>query len=99
MAVQFPITNGFRIVGLLSTPEYTDVNGQPIPSLINGTVYSNHIVAYVHSISGPAMEKPPQDNDIVREDSFGYRILCVNAPVVNITPPLWVAQAYNPATR
>jgi prepilin-type N-terminal cleavage/methylation domain-containing protein len=75
------LTNGLRIIGLLSTPEYTANNGLPIPTLINGG-YSNHVVAYVRSISGPAVEKPPQPNDsIIREDSFGYRILCVNAPV------------------
>jgi hypothetical protein len=43
---------------------------------------SNHVVAYVRSMSGPAVEKPPQDNDIMREDSFGYRVLCANAPAV-----------------
>ena len=32
--------------------------------------YSNHIVAYVRSISGPAVEKPPQDNQILQEDTF-----------------------------
>ena len=75
------LTNGANIVGLLSTPEYTDNSGLPIPTLIYGG-YSNHVVAYVRSISGPAVEKPPQPNDsIIREDSFGYRILCVNAPV------------------
>ncbi len=95
----FPITNGFRIVGLLSTPEYLDVNGLPIPTLINGGI-SNHVVAYVRSISGPAVEKPPQPNDsIIREDSFGYRILCVNAPITTPitmnTPPLWLPKSYN----
>src|ERR1035438_10853388 len=75
-----PITNGFRIIGLLSTPEFTDSIGNPTNNFFMGG-YSNHVVAYVHSISGPAVEKPPQDNDIVRSDSFGYRILCVNAPV------------------
>jgi type II secretory pathway pseudopilin PulG len=75
-----PITNGMNIVGLLTTPEYTDNNGLPIPTLIYGG-YSNHIVAYVRSMSGPAVEKPPQDNAIVVGDSFGYRVLCVNAPV------------------
>jgi type II secretory pathway pseudopilin PulG len=74
------LTNGFRIVGLLSTPEFMDLSFNPINNLLNGG-YSNHVVAYVHSLSGPAVEKPPQDNDIVRSDSFGYRILCVNAPV------------------
>jgi prepilin-type N-terminal cleavage/methylation domain-containing protein len=75
-----PIHNGSNIVGLLSAPEYTDNNGLPIPTLMNGG-YSNHIVAYVRSISGPAVEKPPQDNPIIQQDSFGYRVLCVNAPV------------------
>ena len=27
------------------------------------------------------VEKPPQDNVIVRDGSFGYRVLCVNAPM------------------
>jgi type II secretory pathway pseudopilin PulG len=75
-----PINNGTNIIGLLSTPEYTDNTGLPIPSLIFGG-YSNHIVAYVRSISGPAVEKPPQDNQIIQADAFGYRVLCVNAPV------------------
>ena len=75
------LTNGMNIVGLLSTPEFTDFNGfNPTNNLFSGG-YSNHVVAYVHSISGPAIEKPPQNNDIVVGDSFGYRILCVNAPV------------------
>jgi type II secretory pathway pseudopilin PulG len=76
----FPITNGLCIVGLLSTPEFTDLSFNPTNNLLSGG-YSNHIVAYVRSISGPAVEKPPQTNDIVVGDSFGYRILCVNAPV------------------
>src|ERR1035438_5302285 len=78
------LTNGANIVGLLSLPEFTDPNNNyaPIenPSLFN-FYNSNHVVAYVRSISGPAVEKPPQNNDIVVGDSFGYRILCVNAPV------------------
>jgi hypothetical protein len=36
-------------------------------------------------LSGPAVEKPPQDNDIILGDAFGYRILCVNAPVATDT--------------
>jgi prepilin-type N-terminal cleavage/methylation domain-containing protein len=91
------LTNGANIVGLLSTPEYTDSSGLPIPTLIYGG-YSNHVVAYVHSISGPAVEKPPQNNDIVVGDSFGYRVLCVNAPVAtdtNIFINLWQSQPYS----
>ena len=89
-----PINNGMNIVGLLSTPENTDNSGNPINNLFNGG-YSNHIVAYVRSISGPAVEKPPQDNQTIQADSFGYRILCVNAPITMNTPPLWQPQPYN----
>jgi type II secretory pathway pseudopilin PulG len=74
------LTNGTNIIGLMSTPEFTDVFGVPVSSLINGG-FSNHIVAYVRSLSGLAAEKPPQDNPIMKEDTFSYRILCVNAPV------------------
>ena len=95
------LTNGMNIVGLLSTPEYVDSSSRlPIPTLLYGGT-SNHVVAYVHSISGPAVEKPPQNNDIVVGDSFGYRILCVNSPVVMDTNifylhPLWQATVYTP---
>ena len=77
----YSLTNGAHIVGLLSTPEFTDLNGIPISSLFNTAGYSNHVVAYVRSLSGLAAEKPPQDNQIMKEDAFSYRILCVNAPV------------------
>jgi prepilin-type N-terminal cleavage/methylation domain-containing protein len=76
----FPLNTGVRIIGLLSTPKYTDNNGIPVSNLANGG-YSNHVVAYVHSVSGPAVEKPPQDNGLVVNDSFGYRIVCDNVPV------------------
>jgi type II secretory pathway pseudopilin PulG len=82
MTPPFPITNGLRIIGLLSTPEYTDpVSDKPQPNVFGGG-NSNHITAYVYSMSGPAVEKPPQANDsIIRQDSFNYRVLCVNAPL------------------
>jgi prepilin-type N-terminal cleavage/methylation domain-containing protein len=83
-----PINNGTNIIGLLSTPEYLDsTNSTPISSLYNGG-YSNHVVAYVRSLSGPAVEKPPQDNQIIQQDAFTYRILCVNAPVARDTNAL-----------
>jgi type II secretory pathway pseudopilin PulG len=89
------LTNGMIIVGLLSSPEFLDLNLNPTNNLFSGG-YSNHVVAYVRSISGPAVEKPPQPNDsIIREDSFGYRILCVNAPVAVDMPPTWQALSYN----
>jgi prepilin-type N-terminal cleavage/methylation domain-containing protein len=89
-----PITNGMNIIGLLGTPEYIDANsGAPIPNLINGGI-SNHVVAYVRSLSGPAVDKPPQDNPIVLGDAFGYKIICNNAPAATYVPPRWTGGRY-----
>ena len=77
-----------------------DLNGGPLNnrSFDNGG-FSNHVVAYVHSISGPAVEKPPQANDsIVRGDSFTYRLLCVNTPVVAPAVP-WQPGQYSAGTQ
>jgi prepilin-type N-terminal cleavage/methylation domain-containing protein len=75
------LTNGMNIIGLLSTPEYANsVTLQPLPNVINGG-YSNHVVAYVRALSGLASEKPPQDNSLMVNDAFTYRLLVVNAPV------------------
>ncbi|MEI9863664.1 MAG: type II secretion system protein, partial [Limisphaerales bacterium] len=90
----FPLTNGLRIVGLLGTPQLTDLNLIPASDFFRGG-YSNHIIVSVRSFSGPAVDKPPQDNELIQADAFGYRIYCVNAPVANYTPPLWLAQAYD----
>ena len=75
-----PINNGTNIIGILSTPQLMDSAGNPANNLFSGG-YSNHVLAYVRSMSGSAGEKPPQDNDIIRADAFGYRLLCVNAAV------------------
>ena len=88
MTPQLPINNGTNIIGLLSTPEFTDpTSGAPSDklALFNGNYFSNHIVAYVRSISGPAVEKPPQDNQLLQEDTFTYHLYCVNAPVATDT--------------
>jgi prepilin-type N-terminal cleavage/methylation domain-containing protein len=74
-----PINDGANIIGLMSTPEITDIYGNPTNNLYSGG-YSNHIVVYAYSISGLAVEKPPQDNQIIQQGAFGYRIFCVNAP-------------------
>jgi len=75
-----PLTNNANIIGLLSTPEFTDVRGNPMfTNMYAGAYFSNHVVAYVYSISGPAYEKPPQDNALMQQDSFGYRVYCVNS--------------------
>jgi len=83
-----PLNSGSNIVSLLSTPEFTDTNGNPLASLIEGGI-SNHVVAYVRSISGLAAEKPPQDNSIMQGDAFSYRILCVNSPISLNLPFGW----------
>ncbi len=93
------LTNGANIIGQMSQPELTDVIGgqeAQIPNLMFGGI-SNHVVAYVRSISGLAAEKPSQSNPIMVEDSFSYRIYCVNGTVMldtNLFQPLWVKQPY-----
>jgi type II secretory pathway pseudopilin PulG len=102
------ITNGANVVGLLSTPEFIANISNPLTTypavsgLIdvaqrygNITCFSNHIVASVRSISGPAVEKPPQDNQIIQGDAFTYRIYSVNAPVAMNIPSSWQVQSYN----
>ena len=71
---------GAEIVGLLSTPEFVNSNGYPIPDSSYSTPsYSNRMVAFVYSMSGPAVEKPPQANDsLVRISSFSYGLICQN---------------------
>jgi type II secretory pathway pseudopilin PulG len=68
----FALTNGFRIVGLLSTPKY-------MPTIApNGTYngfYSNYVVASIRSLSGPANEKFPQNNADLQDLAFGYRMI------------------------
>jgi type II secretory pathway pseudopilin PulG len=76
----YSLTNGARIIGLLSAPEFRNGN-LPISSTFNTSYTSNHIIAYIRSVSGLAAEKPPQNNQIMQEDTFSYRVLCVNAPV------------------
>ena len=50
----FRLTNGANIIGQMSQPELTDTNFVQIPSLQPFGGISNHIIAYVRSISGPA---------------------------------------------
>lgn len=93
------LTNGANIVGLLSTPEYVaDIKGSwpAVPGINNSQgylVYSNHVVAYVRAMSGLASEKPPQDNQLMANDAFTYRMLVVNAPVAMDTNS--IATPYN----
>jgi prepilin-type N-terminal cleavage/methylation domain-containing protein len=67
----FAITNGYRILGLLATPKIT-------PS--GSGFRSNHVVAFVRSMSGPASEKFPQTNSSVQELSLRYKMICDVTP-------------------
>jgi len=69
---EYRIRNGERIVGLLSTPRLIlPKNSTPIPSSFT----SNYVVAYIRALSGPAIEKSPQANAIVRDLAFRYRLI------------------------
>lgn len=77
------ITNGARIVGLLSRPKFEftfPAANAPIPSQIT----SNFVVAYVRSLSGPAIDKSPQTNAIIRDLAFRYRLVCEMVPFDNV---------------
>ncbi len=95
------LTNGARIVGLLSTPKIiltSDNSGQP------AGFTSNYLVAFVRSISGPASEKSPQTNASVQELALNYRLIVgvngyhawdTNVPWFDTTPEntnYWNAQ-------
>jgi type II secretory pathway pseudopilin PulG len=73
-------TGGAQIIGLLSTPEFVD--GNDVSATPANYVYSNRMVAFVYSMSGPAVEKPPQSNgSLIRQSSFSYGLICENLPV------------------
>lgn len=74
--VDFGISNGFRIVGLLTTPKYEG---------FNGGFRSNYVTATVRAFSGLAAEKSPQDNPDVVAGAFSYRLICDNQPLPAFT--------------
>lgn len=78
---------GAEIIGLLSTPEFVDANGNAIPyPAYSNPSYSNRMVAFVYSMSGPAVEKPPQSNgSLIRQSSFSYGLVCENLPILMST--------------
>lgn len=70
------ITNGQRIIGLLSTPRYVFENNKltpptPVPDFF----ISNYVVAYLRAMSGPAVEKAPQSDRTVLDLAFRYRLV------------------------
>jgi type II secretory pathway pseudopilin PulG len=81
-APQNVITNGERIVGLLSTPKYQFNFPNPTAPVPNFFL-SNYVVAYVRALSGPAIEKSPQTNANVRDLAFRYRLISEVTPFEN----------------
>ena len=69
----FSLTNGYRIIGLLGRPKFEDV-GAP-------NLRSNHVVVYMHALSGAASEKFPVDNPNVLDLAFNYRMIVEVQPV------------------
>ncbi len=74
------LTNGLRIVGLLSTPK---IIALPSPNGRSAAFLSNHVVAYVRSLSGNASEKAPAAykvgqnpvQDLAFDLGFSYRMI------------------------
>jgi len=84
--LNFPLTNGNRIIGLLSTPKYVTV---PFPQESTTFYISNHVVATIRAMTGLASDKFPQANPDVRDLAFSYRLTTeiipygYGAPVTN----------------
>ena len=74
----YAITNSTTGVGWNTSYLTT---GARIVGLLS-TPGTQHYVAYVRSMSGQAAEKPPQNNAIMLDSSFTYRVVCVNVPAV-----------------
>jgi hypothetical protein len=65
------LSNGFVIVGLLTTPKYIQVyNGANYVGF-----YSNHVVATLRAMSGAASDLAPQTNASVEQMAFSYRVI------------------------
>ncbi len=83
---QYPLTNGMRIIGLLSRPK--------IVPQANGAYYSNHVVASFRSMSGVASEKVPQTNSIMQDLGMSYRMISEVIPYgTNFFYPDWTNYA------
>ena len=67
-----PLTNGERIIGLLSTPRITP---SPVTPFTRPGFQSNYVVAMVRAMSGYAIEKFPQSNPTLLDASFSYRLI------------------------
>jgi type II secretory pathway pseudopilin PulG len=70
------LTNGGRIIGLLSSPKYVPDG--------SGGFYSNFVVANVRAMSGNVTDKFPQKNTNILDFGFGYRLISEVAPVASL---------------
>jgi type II secretory pathway pseudopilin PulG len=77
----FPLTNGARIIGLLSMPKRMPefVLAPPVDGF-----QSNYVIAYVRAFSGAIVDKVPQTNSIILADGFIYRMIVENFPYVPV---------------
>ena len=77
----YGLTNGTSIIGLLSTPTIIPL---PPPAGVLEAYQSNYVVAYVRSLSGPAVDKVPQKNQTILEGAFTYKLIVENIPYVPV---------------
>jgi hypothetical protein len=63
----FPLTNGYRILGLLGMPRLEYVGGE--------NYQSNYLVAFMRALSGSATEKFPQSDRNIQTLAFSYRMI------------------------
>lgn len=80
----WPITNGASIIGVLSTPKFTD--GQ-----------SNYVVAYAYAMSGSAGEQLPQTQTNIQNFAFAHRMIVeiVPVPTADARTPYGSSLAHN----
>jgi hypothetical protein len=78
------MTNGAAVVGLLSRPKYFFLS--PTPPATQLEVITNHIVAYVHAVSGSAADQ----NQFMRSNrmDFLYRLTSEIVPFSPFPPGL-----------
>lgn len=82
----YALTNGFRIIGLLTTPCY--LPGPPPADLANETYQfqSNYVEAWVRAMSGSAADKFPQKNATILGGAFSYKMTVKIVPYLPSAP-------------
>jgi len=85
-APTYYLTNGARIIGLLSMPKLMteDAKPVPLPDYATPPFQSNYVVAYSRAFSGSAVDKKPQTNNVIIGDAFTYRMIVENYSYVPV---------------